>query len=59
MAKTPGKGDHNRRDKNRDTARQDHKHNDDGDSYQDGQYIVVECTCGAVKSRTWNPSGAE
>jgi hypothetical protein len=55
MAKTPGKG----RDKNRDTARQDHKHNDDGDSYQDGNHIVVECTCGAVKSRTWNPGGAE
>lgn len=57
MAKNPDKEDHNRRDKQGDTARQDHKHNDDGRSYQDGNHIVVECTCGTVRSRTWNPGG--
>jgi hypothetical protein len=46
------------KDKKKDTARQDHKHNHDGQTKQEGNYIVVYCTCGAARSRTWNPGGA-
>lgn len=39
------------------TASQDHEHNYDGATGQQGDYIVVCCTCGEVRSRTWNPGG--
>lgn len=38
---------------------QHHKHNYDGETKQVGNYIVVYCTCGAERSRTWNPGGAK
>jgi hypothetical protein len=44
-------------DKTGDTARQEHVHNYDGPSVQEGDYIAVYCTCGALRSKTWNPGG--
>ena len=45
------------KDKSGETARQEHEHNHDGPSGQEGDWIVVQCTCGAVMSRSWNPGG--
>jgi hypothetical protein len=36
---------------------QHHRHNHDGETKQVGDWIVVHCTCGAPRSRTWNPGG--
>src|ERR1044072_3220309 len=36
---------------------QHHRHNHDGETKQVGDWIVVNCTCGAPRSRTRNPGG--
>ena len=45
------------KDKSGNTAREAHKHNHDGATKQEGDYIVVRCTCGEVRSKNWNPGG--
>jgi len=42
------------KDKAGQTARENHRHNWDGPTRQEGNYIVVYCTCGDVRSRTYS-----
>lgn len=45
------------KDKTGDTARQNHEHDYEGSTVQEGDYLVIHCSCGAVRDRIFNPGG--